>query len=87
MVDKKGKVKIMDFGIAKALGGERLGTTKTGMTVGTPEYMSPEQILGKNVDARSDIYSVGMMLFEILTGKLPFEHTSSEYEIQKFHRD
>jgi len=75
----------MDFGIAKALGGERLGKTKTGTAVGTPEYMSPEQILGKDVDARSDIYSVGMMLFEILTGKLPFEHTTSEYEIQKFH--
>ena len=85
MVNKKGKIKIMDFGIAKALGGERLGKTKTGMTVGTPEYMSPEHILGKEVDARSDIYSVGMMLFEILTGNLPFEHTTSEYEIQKFH--
>ena len=85
MVDKKGKVKIMDFGIAKALGGERLGTTKAGMTVGTPEYMSPEQILGKDVDARSDIYSVGMMLFEMLTGGHPCPDPSSEFAIHEFH--
>jgi formylglycine-generating enzyme required for sulfatase activity len=85
IVNQKGRAKIMDFGIAKALGAERMGKTKTGMTVGTPEYMSPEQILGKEVDARSDLYSFGMTLYEMLTGKLPFEHTSSEYEIQRFH--
>jgi len=87
IVNHKGRAKIMDFGIAKALGGERLGKTKTGMTVGTPEYMSPEQIQGKEVDARSDIYSFGMTMYEMLTGDLPFERTLSEYEIQKFHVD
>ena len=85
MVDGRDRVKIMDFGIAKALGVERMGKTKTGMTVGTPEYMSPEQILGKDVDARSDIYSFGITLYEMITGKLPFDRTSSEFEIQRFH--
>jgi len=71
MVDETGNVHIMDFGIARSL--EKKGLTGVGVTVGTPEYMSPEQVEGKPVDARSDIYSLGIILFEMMTGRVPFE--------------
>ncbi|MGE7438300.1 MULTISPECIES: protein kinase domain-containing protein [Kitasatospora] len=73
MVSTKGVVKVMDFGIARALQSDVTSMTQTGMVVGTPQYLSPEQALGKSVDARSDLYSVGCMLFELLTGSLPFD--------------
>jgi len=69
-------VKIMDFGIAKAIEEVRRGTTVMG---GTPNYMSPEQTLGKNVDARTDIYAFGVTLFEMLTGRLPFTEGDVAY--------
>jgi serine/threonine protein kinase len=71
MIDKEGNAKIMDFGIARSL--EAKGVTGEGVIVGTPEYMSPEQVEGKEVDQRSDIYSLGIILFEMLTGRVPFE--------------
>ncbi|NIO48884.1 MAG: protein kinase [Candidatus Aminicenantes bacterium] len=71
MIDKKGNVRIMDFGIARSL--EVKGITGTGMMIGTPEYMSPEQAQGKDIDLRSDIYSLGIILYEMVTGKVPFE--------------
>jgi serine/threonine protein kinase/Flp pilus assembly protein TadD len=70
MIDRDGNVKIMDFGIARST--ERKGMTEAGALVGTPGYMSPEQVEGKDVDQRSDIYSLGIVMFEMLTGKLPF---------------
>ncbi|GAA2150234.1 hypothetical protein GCM10009760_44460 [Kitasatospora kazusensis] len=76
MVTGKGVVKVMDFGIARALQSGVTSMTQTGMVVGTPQYLSPEQALGKSVDARSDLYSVGCMLFELLTGQLPFDGDS-----------
>nr|WP_082598224.1 protein kinase [Kitasatospora sp. Root107] len=76
MVSAKGTVKVMDFGIARALQSGVTSMTQTGMVVGTPQYLSPEQALGKSVDARSDLYSVGCMLFELLTGQLPFDGDS-----------
>jgi serine/threonine protein kinase/CheY-like chemotaxis protein/lipoprotein NlpI len=71
MIDKKGNARIMDFGIARSL--EVKGLTETGMMIGTPEYMSPEQAEGKDVDLRSDIYSLGIILYEMVTGRVPFE--------------
>jgi serine/threonine-protein kinase len=68
-----GVLKVMDFGIARLLVGAQ-GVTQTGMVVGTPEYMAPEQLLGEDVDARADIYSVGVVVYECLTGRTP--HTA-----------
>ena len=71
MIDKKGSVRIMDFGIARSM--EAKGMTGAGVVIGTPEYMSPEQAEAKDVDQRSDIYSFGVILYEMLTGQRPFE--------------
>jgi serine/threonine protein kinase/tetratricopeptide (TPR) repeat protein len=71
MIDREGSARITDFGIA--LGPETKGLTDRGALIGTPEYMSPEQIDGENVDHRADIYSLGIILFEMMTGRVPFE--------------
>ena len=71
MVDEAGNAKIMDFGIARSL--KVKGITGAGVMIGTPEYMSPEQVEGKEVDQRSDIYSLGIILYEMVTGRVPFE--------------
>jgi serine/threonine-protein kinase len=71
MVTESGRVKIMDFGIARVRGGEHL--TRDGFSVGTPAYMSPEQVLGEDLDGRADVYSVGVILYRLLTGALPFD--------------
>jgi serine/threonine protein kinase/tetratricopeptide (TPR) repeat protein len=70
MIDRTGNVRIMDFGIARSIDTE--GQTETGMIVGTPDYMSPEQVDGKEADRRSDIYSLGIALYEMVTGEIPF---------------
>jgi len=71
MIDKDGNARIMDFGIARSVEGKSI--TGAGAQVGTPEYMSPEQVESKEIDQRSDIYSLGVMLYEMVTGKVPFE--------------
>jgi serine/threonine protein kinase/tetratricopeptide (TPR) repeat protein len=71
MIDREGNARIMDFGIARSLEAKRI--TGAGVMIGTPEYMSPEQVEGKEVDQRSDIYSLGIILYEMVTGRLPFE--------------
>jgi serine/threonine protein kinase/Tfp pilus assembly protein PilF len=71
MVDEEGNARIMDFGIARSL--KAKGLTSSGMMIGTPEYMSPEQAEVKEVDQRSDVYSLGVILYEMVTGQVPFE--------------
>ena len=72
MVDKNDRIKLIDFGIAANVGSKRLTFAKFTQTMGTPDYISPEQVKGKRGDARSDIYALGVMLYEMLTGKVPF---------------
>ncbi len=71
-------VKVVDFGIAKASQSEAQKVTRTGMVVGTPEYMSPEQLAGDTLDGRSDIYALGLVTFVMLTGKLPFPSDTAQ---------
>jgi tetratricopeptide (TPR) repeat protein/predicted Ser/Thr protein kinase len=70
MRDKSGRILVMDFGLARMVEGD--GMTQTGALVGTMEYMSPEQALGKNLDQRSDLFTLGLIFYELLTGKMPF---------------
>jgi len=85
MISKKGEVKLMDFGIAK---GDKLADlTETGTGLGTPSYMSPEQILGDKLDFRSDIFSIGIVLYQMITGDKPFVEDDSRTVMQKIRLD
>lgn len=81
LIDIRGTVKIMDFGIAYAVGTERMTREKS--VLGTIEYVPPERILNRPMDARSDIYSLGILLFELLSGRLPFDLTG-DYDIMRW---
>ncbi len=85
LLDSNGQVKIADFGTVKTAGSKRL--TQLGFHPGTLEYMSPEQVRGIEIDARSDIYSVGVTFYEMLTGRLPFPLTreGADWEVRKGH--
>ena len=77
MLNQRGQAKMLDFGLAKHLAGDELGSvttalTRSGFLVGTPNYMSPEQVLGRPLDARSDIFSLGVILYEMVAGQRPF---------------
>ncbi|MCA1854087.1 MAG: serine/threonine protein kinase, partial [Beggiatoa sp.] len=80
MVSERDTLKVLDFGIARVLG--ESGLTKAGIVVGTTKYMSPEQILGRSIDTRSDIYALGIVLYKMLTGHVPFEGLG-EFELMK----
>lgn len=73
MIEPGDHVKLIDFGVAGSLGARRLTFGKLSQVVGTPDYISPEQVRGKRGDGRSDIYALGVMLYEMLTGRVPFE--------------
>jgi serine/threonine-protein kinase len=81
MVTETGTAKVMDFGIARVRGAEHM--TSDGIMVGTPAYMSPEQVMCHDVDGRSDLYSVGVMFYRLLTGKLPFQADTAIGMVQK----
>jgi len=75
MRDKAGRILVMDFGLARTLEGE--GMTQTGALVGTMDYMSPEQAMGKDLDQRSDLFALGLIFYELLTGKMPYKADSA----------
>ncbi len=81
LISKNGTVKVLDFGIAKIVGNEQFNLTKDGSNVGTAYYMSPEQVQGKVLDKRSDIYSLGVTFYEMLAGFCPYKSLSTEYAI------
>ena len=85
MIDKEGNARIMDFGIARSLRG--LGLTREGIAVGTPAYMSPEQARGQDMDQRTDIWSLGVVLYEMLTGQLPFKGKNEQAVIHSILND
>ncbi len=86
LLDAAGVLKVMDFGVARLAGGNA-NLTEAGMIVGTPSYMAPEQMLGEGVDQRTDLYAVGVVMFECLLGRLPFEAGSAIALIARVLRD
>jgi serine/threonine-protein kinase len=83
LIDNSGLLKIVDFGVAAAQSQSDTQLTKTGYVIGSPKYMAPEQILGKKVDERADVYSLGVILYEMLTGIPPYsrgDHMSVMYQ-------
>lgn len=84
MLTEDGIIKVLDFGIARLLGSARM--TRIGNVIGTLEYMSPEQVKGYETDARSDVYGLGIMLYEMLTGKLPFE-SENDFALMKMQTE
>jgi eukaryotic-like serine/threonine-protein kinase len=85
MVDKQSRASVMDFGIARSV--EAGGMTMTGMVVGTPEYMSPEQVMGERVDVRSDLFTLGVIFYELLTGATPYRSDSLQGAMFKRTRE
>jgi len=74
MIDRQGRVVVMDFGIARSV--QTTGMTQTGSVLGTPDYMSPEQVKGQHVDSRSDLFALGVIFFQLLSGEVPYEGDS-----------
>ncbi|HET7618475.1 MAG TPA: serine/threonine-protein kinase [Vicinamibacterales bacterium] len=85
MLSDAGVVKVMDFGIARVIGTEHL--TSDGYMMGTPAYMAPEQVMGSELDGRADLYSVGVVLYRLLTGNLPFKADTAIAMVQKQIKD
>jgi DNA-binding response OmpR family regulator len=86
LLDAAGVLKVMDFGVARPSGGAS-GLTEVGLLIGTPSYMAPEQLFGEAFDQRADLYAAGVVLFECLTGRLPFEASSPVALIARVLRD
>ena len=82
MIDKEGSIKLLDFGIAK-MQDEEQGLTKTGVQIGTPAFMSPEQVNAKKVDKLSDIYSLGVTLYYMAVGKSPYDGDTVQFQYKQ----
>src|SRR5262249_28085625 len=89
LLTKKGEVKVADFGLSRCLDGDRppVNLTQSGVTMGTPLYMSPEQVEGKPLDSRTDIYSLGVTSYFMLAGRPPFEGATAFGVAMKHARD
>ncbi len=85
MVDKAGRISVMDFGIARST--ELGGMTQTGVLLGTPDYMSPEQVMGEHVDARSDLFTLGVIFYQLLTGDMPYKAETAQASMFKRTRE
>ncbi len=85
VVDSHGRPKILDFGLAAIKGGDNL--TKTGSTLGTVRYMSPEQVQGQEIDSRSDLFSLGVLLYELIAGRTPFEQDNEAATLRSIIND
>jgi len=85
MIDRNGRAAVMDFGIARSV--ESGGMTQTGMLVGTPDYMSPEQVMGEHVDVRADLFTLGVILYELLTGAMPYKADTVQASMFKRTRE
>jgi serine/threonine-protein kinase len=81
LINPYGNLKILDFGIARIMGSDQQNLTRTGTQLGTVYYMSPEQVQGLRVDQRSDIYSLGFLFYEMLTGNQPLKSSTTEYQV------
>jgi serine/threonine protein kinase len=81
IVQPDNEIKILDFGIAKNIDGTSKSLTQTGLKIGTTMFMSPQQVKGQVLDRRSDIYSLGVTLFQMVTGQLPYDETKTEYDL------
>lgn len=86
MLDQQGKAAVMDFGIARSAESDG-GMTQTGMLIGTPDYMSPEQVMGEHVDARSDLFTLGIILYELLTDSIPYKADTAQAAMFKRTRE
>ena len=88
MIDVQGQVRLMDFGMAKQRGAtEVVGATAIGLIMGTPEFMSPEQVRGERADFESDIYAMGIVVYEIFTGEVPFKGTLVDTMMRHIHEE
>lgn len=81
IINEENNIKILDFGIAKSIDGKSKSLTQTGLKVGTTMFMSPQQVRGQVLDRRSDIYSLGVTLFQMVTGQLPYDDTETEFDL------
>src|SRR5262245_66413371 len=88
MLDRRGQVRLMDFGMAKQRGSaEAVSATAAGQILGTPEFMSPEQVRGERADFQSDIYAMGIVVYELFTGEVPFKGTLVETMMRHVNED